>query len=116
MRITRSSALLKYESMSVYRITLTRKRSSVQDLDQAQPGTAEKYRNRRGNQQTSMDFDGRAASLGTRVFERHFDESSTWNPEGQRVESGGIGEQESLIQDALMRRCAAKSGHDDRER
>jgi hypothetical protein len=53
--------------MSVSRTSLTRKRSSAQDLGQARPGTAEKYRNRDGNQQTSADFDGRTASLRTRV-------------------------------------------------
>jgi hypothetical protein len=45
-------------------------------------GTAEKYRNRDGSQQTSADFDGRAASLGPRVFERRFDVSSRWHAEG----------------------------------
>jgi hypothetical protein len=49
--------------MSASATSLIRKRSSAQDLGQARPGTAEKYRNRGGNQQTSADFDGRTASL-----------------------------------------------------
>ena len=66
------------------------KRSSAgsQDLAPATSATstAEKYRNRDGNQQTSADFDGRAASLRTRVFERRFDVSSRWHAEGQALD------------------------------
>jgi hypothetical protein len=47
------------------------------------PCTAEKYRNRDGNQQTSADFDGRTPSLRTRVYKRRFDVSSRWHAEGQ---------------------------------
>ena len=78
---------MRSESMSVFGTSLIRKRSSAQDLGQARPGTAEKYRNRDGNQQTSADADGRAANLRARVFERHFDVSSRWHAEGQGFES-----------------------------
>jgi len=69
--------------MRASRTSLIRKRSSAQDLGQARPGTAEKYRNRDGNQQTLADFDGRATRLRVRVFKRRFDVSSRWHAEGQ---------------------------------
>jgi hypothetical protein len=69
--------------MIVYRTSLIRKRSSARTSAPARRSTAGKYRNRDGSQRTSADFDGRTASLRTRVFERRFDVSSRWHAEGQ---------------------------------
>jgi hypothetical protein len=69
--------------MSASRTSLIKKQSSAQDLGQAPPGTAGKYRNRDGNQQTLTDFDGRTTRFRVRVFKRRFDVSSRWHAEGQ---------------------------------
>ena len=69
--------------MSASGTSLIRKPSAAQGLGQARPGTADKYRNRDGNQKTSTDFHGKAVSLGGRVFERRSDVSSRWHAEGQ---------------------------------
>ena len=69
--------------MSASATSLIRKRSSASTFGHARRGTAEKYRNQDGNQQTSADFDGRTTSLRVRVFKRRFDVSSRWHAEGQ---------------------------------
>jgi len=45
--------------------------------------TAAGYSNRDGNQQTSVDFDGRTTSVREGVFKRRFDASSRWHAEDQ---------------------------------
>jgi hypothetical protein len=72
--------------MSASRTSLIRNGRSTQGLGQARPGTADKYRNRDGNQKTSTDFHGKAVSLGGRVFERRSDVSSRWHAEGHGCE------------------------------
>ena len=69
--------------MSASRTSLIKKQSSAQNLGQAPPGTAGKYRNRDGNQQTLTDFDGRTTRFRVRVFKRRFDVPSRWHAEGQ---------------------------------
>jgi hypothetical protein len=49
----------------------------------AASSTAGKYRNRDGNQQTSVDFDGRTTTLQGEVFKRQYVVSSRWHAEGQ---------------------------------
>jgi hypothetical protein len=53
----------------------------------AASSTAEKYRNRNGNQQTSVDFDGRITTRQMGVFKRQCVVSSRWHAKGPRFES-----------------------------